>query len=368
MKNIAIIGAGAAGLFLCRKLSGKRDLQVYVFERCQQPGTKLRASGGGKANIFNAAVSPGCYNRPEFIAHLLQKVSPATLYQEFTEMGLLMITDEENRVYPMSLSSKTVVDVLQETLDNIHVELCYEVAALFNKNGKWHVNDYPVAFDNVVLTSGSAANILPAQQDCCSRFLQPLRLKTVPLRPSLVGFVVNRYPKMLSGCRARAMASLFQKDRLVHREAGEVMFKDDGISGIVILNLSAYYNRLESQNNCQVLLDFVYQDERFDAEAHLHRFLSFKGVLHPKLCALYEKKPFDPRRFRLDITGTYGLSLAQVCHGGIDLCELDEDFSLKRYPGIYAAGELLDVDGICGGYNLFFAFASALVAAQSIMV
>lgn len=368
MKSIAIIGAGAAGLFLCRKLSGKRDLQVYVFERCQQPGTKLRASGGGKANIFNTAVSPGCYNSPEFIACLLEKVSPATLRREFSGMGLSMITDEEGRVYPMSLSSKTVVDVLQETLDNIHVELGYEVCALYNKNGKWHVNDYPVAFDNVVLTSGSDANILPAQQGSCSRFLQPLRLKTTPQRPSLVGFVINRYPKMLSGCRARARASLFRNDRLVYREAGEVMFKDDGISGIVILNLSAYYNRLQSQSNCYVLLDFVYQDERFDAKAHLRRFHSLRGVLHPKLCALYDKRPFDPRRFRLDINGTYDLPLAQVCHGGIDLCELNEDFSLKRYPGLYAAGELLDVDGICGGYNLFFAFASALVVSQSIMV
>ncbi len=367
MKNIAIIGAGAAGLFLCRQLSGKKDLQVYVFERCQQPGTKLRASGGGKANIFNTAVSPDCYNSPGFVARLLEKVTPETLRLEFSEMGLSMITDDEGRVYPMSLSSKTIVDVLQEVHDNIHVELGYEVNALCNKGGKWHVNDYPVAFDNVVLASGSAANILPAQQGCCSRYLQPLRLKTVPSRPSLTGFVINGYPKMLSGCRARAMASLFQNDRLVHRESGEVMFKDDGISGIVILNLSAYYNRLQSHNNCYILLDFVHQDEHFDAKAHLHRFHSFKGVLHPKLCALYEKRPFDPRRFRLDISGTYDLSLAQVCHGGIDLCEVAEDFSLKRHSGLYAVGEMLDVDGICGGYNLFFAFASALVVAQSMM-
>lgn len=368
MKNIAIIGAGAAGLFLCRKLSGKRDLQVYVFERCQQPGTKVRASGGGRANIFNTSVTPDCYNRPEFMASMLQKVSPVTLRDEFSEMGLSMVADEEGRVYPMSLSSKTVVDVLLETLDNIHHEFGYEVRSLCRKSGKWHVNDYPVAFDNVVLASGSAANILPAQQECCSRFLQPLQLKTAPQCPSLVGFFINRYPKMLSGCRARAMVSLFHDDRLVHQEAGEVMFKEDGVSGIVILNLSAYYNRLASHNSCYLLLDFVYQDEHFDTKAHLRRFHSFKGVLHPKLCALYDKTPFDPRRFRLDINGTYDLSLAQVCHGGVDLCEINEDFSLKRYPELYAAGELLDVDGICGGYNLFFAFASALVVAQSIMV
>ena len=88
MKRIAIIGAGASGLFLAKKLSGKKDVEVVVFEKNKQAGTKLRASGGGKCNLFNTYVDSDCYNNAEFAEKLLQKVTPVRLLQEFEEMGL----------------------------------------------------------------------------------------------------------------------------------------------------------------------------------------------------------------------------------------------------------------------------------------
>lgn len=366
MKNIAIIGAGSSGLFLSKKLSDL-DAQVYVFEKCKNVGTKLRASGGGKANIFNTHITPGCYNNPDFAQHLLVQVTPEILKKEFENMGLAMTADEEGRVYPTSQYSQTIIDILWEPdRPNLHPELEYEVKRVWAENGKWHIDDYPVLFDNVVFATGTPANMIPKNKMGYNAFLRYFNFKFSDFQPSLVGFKIKNYPKQLSGCRVKVIASLYCHEKLVHQESGEVTFKDDGISGIVILNLSAYYHRLPEKDSCYVELNFMYDNPDYDVNQHFKRFGTLKGILHPKLNALYEKFPFDVKKYKLEIDSLYDLAFAQVCHGGVDISEVDEHFALKRYPGAYMTGELLDIDGICGGYNLFFAFASALVVARKI--
>lgn len=367
MKNIAIIGAGASGLFLSKKLSQHDDLQIYVFEKCKNVGTKLRASGGGKANIFNQHITPDGYNHPDFVEQLLQQVSPAQLQHEFEQMGMAVMADEEGRAYPISQFSQTVVDTLwQPDEPNIHAELEFEVRQLNQCNEQWRINDYPVLFDKVIIASGSPANMILKNRKGYNDFLTPFNLKSQSLQPSLVGFTIDQYPKSLSGCRTKVMASLWQNDYLIHEEFGEVTFKDDGISGIVILNLSAYYNRLPSKENCHLQLNFIYHDSDFDVEAHLSKFHSLKGILHPKLNDWYEKHSFDVKKCKFAISGTYDLDFAQVCHGGVDLSEVNDHFELVRFPGLYITGELLDIDGVCGGYNLFFAFATSMIVAKSL--
>ena len=366
MKRIAIVGAGASGLLLAKLLADRTDMQTCLFEQSSKVGFKVRASGGGRANLFNRNITPECYNHPDFIRPLLQKVGPEKLWRTFEEMGLLLTADEEGRVYPITQFSQTVVDVLwSPDAPNLHTELEYEVRKLSSQGSQWHINDYPVPFDAVVLATGSPANLLPQRQPSHNAFLTDFNLKTSPLEPSLVGFKLDRYPRRLSGCRVKVEAALYQNNNLVHREKGEVIFKDDGISGIVILNLSAYYSRLADKRNCEVELNLL-PDGDVDIEQYKRNFGSLKGILHPKLNAWYEQHPFDVKKMKWTILEPYGLEFAQVCHGGIDLSEVDDNFALMRFPGLYAAGEMLDIDGLCGGYNLFFAFASALVIAQSL--
>lgn len=369
MKNIAIIGAGASGLFLARKLLDNTPFQVYMFEKAKSVGTKLRASGGGKANIFNNHITADSYNQPSFIQQVLSKVNADRMRQEFHDMGLQMMADEEGRVYPLSQFSQTVVDVLwNPEHPNLHLELEYLVNQLCPQNdGKWRVNNYPILFDYVVMATGSPANMIPKNRLNYNAYLSSLHLKMQELKPSLVGFKVKNYPKSLAGCRVKVIASLYQNDMPIFSEQGEVTFKEDGVSGIVILNLSAYYNRLPSKENCSLALNFLYHGEKLDVKKHLQKFHSLKGILHPKLCALYDLKPFDIEHFTMTIDGVYDIEYAQVCSGGVAIEEVDENFALIRYPGAYITGELLDVDGVCGGYNLFFAFASALVVYESVL-
>lgn len=365
--HIAIIGAGASGLFLAKKLSEHPQFRVTVFEKNRQVGAKLRASGGGKANIFNHDVRPDHYNAPDFVARLLTQYSPKQLDNQFAKWGLVTVTDNEGRVYPASQFSQTVVDVLCDVPANqVHYELNHEVKTIDIQGDKWSINDYPEKFDFLVLATGSPANMIPKNRTHYNDYLKGLMLKTKPLQSSLAGFILKDYPKSLSGCRSKAIVSLYQGKKLIHKELGEITFKDDGISGIVIMNLSAYYRRLPSQENCRLEINLIYWDEHFDIKSYIAHNHSVIGLLHPKLIELHQRKTFDIQRLSFQIEDTYPLEGAQVCHGGIDLSEIDQRFKSKNVQNLYLLGEILDVDGICGGYNLFFAFASAAIAAASL--
>ena len=368
MRNIAIIGAGAAGLFAAKMLSADTTLQITVFEKASKVGTKLRASGGGRANLMNIHLDGSCYNHPDFINILLKNVDYETIKKEFEMMGLRLSVDEEGRVYPATLFSQTVIDVLIRNLgSNVKILTDFQVKKLQATSGKWQINNEEKAFDAVLLASGSPAGIIAKNRQSYNDYLSDLKLVEKNLCPSLVGFKLKKYPRELSGCRSRAAVSLIQNGKEIYTETGEVMFKEDGISGIVVLNVSAHYNRLKSKDNCSLSLNFLYDDNRLDFISYFNEFGDLSGLLHPKLNRLYLKSPFDLRNFQMEICGLYDMEFAQVCHGGIDIGEVSENFALHRYPHLYAVGEMVDIDGICGGYNLFFAFASAYQAAKAIL-
>ncbi len=365
--NIAIIGAGAAGLFAAKRLSRKSQHTLHIFEKAEKPATKLRASGGGKANILNVNINGDHYNHPDFMRRFLKEVSYNTIRNEFEQMGLLMRTDEEGRVYPASFFASTVMDVLLSTQQPPVFHCGFTVEKLQQKNGKWYVNDLPLPFDRVLLCTGSPAGMIAKNRAHYNDFLKHLQIAQRPLLPSLVGFRIHSYPHSLFGCRAKAEVSLFSHNKLIHTEIGEVNFKEDGISGIVVMNCSAHYTRLKDKEDCYLSLNFMYDEPSLDLHAYLSNYSNLCGILHPKLSQLFNKKPFNPRDFRLRIDGLYDISAAQVCNGGIALPELGPHFEIKRHPGLYAVGEMVDIDGVCGGYNLFFAFASAFQATEGIL-
>ncbi|MCQ2285348.1 MAG: NAD(P)/FAD-dependent oxidoreductase [Bacteroidales bacterium] len=363
--NIAVIGAGAAGLFFTKQLSPFPQFHITLFEKGKKIGTKIKASCGGKANILNSQIDENCYNHKEVVNTLLKDITPNTLRQEFSKMGLRMIEDNEHRIYPSTLFSQTIIDVLTEDLSpNITFKLEYPVNEIIPAGTKWKIPGCDTTFDKIILSIGSPASLIASNRKDFSLLTNHLQLKQKEFRPSLVGFKLKNYPKELFGCRTHAIVSLLQNGKLIHKEKGEVVFKEDGISGIVILNCSAYYNRLPDKRNCTLSLNFSYEDENYDIDAHLRQFHSLSGLLHTKLCNLYKKHPFDVKNLKFDIDKTYDMEFAQVCNGGVCLSEIDENFELKKYKGLFALGEMLDVDGICGGFNLYFAFASAYKLAR----
>lgn len=360
--KIAIVGGGATGLFLGKLLAIRGEHRVVIFEKSAKAGRKIKASGGGRANIFHMPVEAGQYNRPDFVAQLLQQIDAEKMRKLWLSFGMPTCCDEEGRAYPMTYFSQTVLDVLLQDLQPT-VEIRYEceVKNIRSEKGKWCINNGEERFDKVVLCSGSPAGLRLERAETYNTYLQYFNFVTQPLSPSLVGFRLHNPPSRLEGCRTKAEVSLYQGQRLLFKEAGEVIFKADGISGIVILNASAYYAKLSDHRGCSISLDFLYSHKEIDPQQHMQQFHSFNGLLHPKLNNMFQKQPFDPKRFHLSIAGTYDWDEAQVCHGGVSCQEVDSHLEARRHPGLYIGGEMLDIDGVCGGYNLFFACACGYV-------
>lgn len=350
--NIAIIGAGASALFLSALLKNKCD--ITIFERNKKIASKLLASGNGRCNMLNIDACANDYNNKEFMEKLFKKVNTKDILEIFNNMGITTTIDSEGRVYPISLSSETVLNVL---LDNVvaDIEFNYIVTKISKVGSKYQINDYNKLFDYVVLASGSSASIVEAKQDLCYSYLKSLNLSLNKLNPSLVGFRVKNSLKGLSGVRSKVLATLYVDGKMIHRERGEVIFKDDGISGIVIMNMSSYYNRT-NKRNAYITLDIL---------EGLYPF-SLKGALAPKMYLYVTENGIDIHSFRLDIIDTYGIKDAQVINGGVDLENITDTFRLKKDKNIFLMGEMLDIDGVCGGYNLSFAFMSAYIVGSEL--
>ena len=356
--KVAIIGGGACGLVVANVLQ-KNNISYTIYEK-NKVGKKILASGNGKANIYNTNLFKTAYNNR--FAYDLVKEKYLKMVDFFTEIGLYTKTDLEGRTYPYSESSQTVLNCLIKDLKNLKEE--YNIETIVKKNNKYYLNSEDDGFDYLVLATGSMAGMIKSKQTNYNAYLDSLNIKTTKLYPSLVGFKLADYPKSLSGVRVKVKASLYQKTKLIHEELGEVIFKDDGISGICILNLSFYYNQLNDKKNCQIVLDLIPTLDIKDIDIN-----NLDGLLNVKL-AKYLSNIKDPKNalknLSFDILAPYDFEFCQVISGGISLKDINYNLSLKTDENIFIGGELLDVDGVCGGYNLMFAFCSGLLIGEEL--
>ncbi len=352
--RVAIIGGGACGLLLANLLE-EAKVSYELFEK-SLIGRKILASGNGKANIGNIHLEPNQYNQP--LGYELVSKYKDKLNAFWKRCGLYTKQDEEGRIYPLSESSLSVLQCLLRK--NLHIVENYPITRITRMNQKFYLNEVRGPFDYVVLATGSIASFLPKKQQGFYDFLNGLDVQMTPLVPSLVGFKLVGNLKRLQGVRIKCNAKLIQKNTILYQESGEVIFKNDGISGICVLNLSSYYGRFKDKRDCRISLDLL---PGMEVEVESHEALT--GLLHPKLCDYLKDIPIQQinslfHDFSFPIAGLYDFEFAQVASGGIALEEINDDFSLKKNPHIYVGGELLDIDGVCGGYNLMFAFCSAL--------
>lgn len=354
--HLAIIGAGASGLVLASRLKGYCDITIY--EKNKKIGSKLLASGNGRCNILNLNDYKDNYNNNDFLSELTKKVSISDVYNYYESLGLYLYTDSEKRVYPKAESSQTVLDNL---VDNIDAKILLEtpVLSLKKMDNGFIINDKDY-YDYVVLASGSSASIIK-NPNICYDYIKKMNIKLTDLYPSLCGFKTKDNLKGLEGLRVKAFVSLYQNDKLIHKEFGEVIFKKDGISGIVVMNMSSYFNRYENKKGFYLSLDLLY-------DLDINDNLNLKGLLNPKLFNYVINNNFDKfnlKNFKINIDTTYDMLEAQVCHGGIDISEIN-NFELKKYPNCFVMGEVIDIDGVCGGFNLLFAASCAIVVSNII--
>ncbi len=420
--KIGIVGGGAAGL-AAAVTACQAGADVVLFERNDRVGKKILSTGNGKCNFTNRQMGAQYYHS-ETADLLSQFVFPESVTQVldfFQDMGMFY-REKNGGYYPYSEQAQTVLDVLRFTLDRrseqVHVYTdCQVTAVIPLKNGKVRLefvetatctakkNDPQweetkrerITVDRVILACGGKAAPKTGSDGSGYRFLKDLGLSCVPVVPALVQLVCKEKDlKAVSGVRTQAVVRLFVDGKLKDTQRGELQLTDYGISGIVVFQLSRHAAYGVSQKKAVTAkLDVV---PEWSEEELTGMFISRKdqykgctmeqfcsGLLHKKLCAYFMKRcGINPqqlmervteaqirefarlcKRWRVTVERTNGFEAAQVSAGGLSLTEINRDFGLKKYPQIYAAGELLDVDGLCGGYNLHWAWTSGMTAARS---
>lgn len=370
--KIIVVGAGVSGVIfaISRKRSHPKD-EIILLERKEEPLKKILATGNGKCNIGNTSDIKGVYNC-SFAEDIVNK------YDIHDQIGFLdslniKLKEVNGLLYPISESAVTVRNALLKALEKAHVKvICNEEVNDYIVNDNTvevFTNNNNYVADKVVFTTGGKSSPNLGSNGLVLDILKEHGYVLKEVQPGLCPIYVKENTKSLDGVRVKSTVSLYKNDKLIHKESGELLFKDKGLSGIVIFNMSRLIARdLDAHYSLKIdLLPSVdYED--------LGIFLSFHSsdelletYLHPKLANYIKKENLKGhdlinaiKSYKFTFKGLYGFEFSQVSVGGLSLKEIKENYESRREKGIYFAGEILDVDGFCGGYNLMWAIASAL--------
>ncbi len=392
--KIAIIGAGAAGLTAA--VFAKRTnsaTEVTVFERNDRVGRKLLSTGNGRCNLTNVDISPKNYitRCPDFVAAALNGRGFEFVRGFFASIGIPFAI-EAGRAYPFSMRAGAVADALRFECARrgVEIRLNTAVKAAECVRGRFTVNGE--AFDRLIIACGGKAAPALGTDGFGFELAKSLGHRVYAVYPALVQLRTADCDKSLKGIRARARASAIVHGKCVRRETGEIQFTDYGLSGIPILQLSSVFN-----GNMEISLDLLPETDFTAAAAEFSRLAERCGELSlPDLAGGYFHKNISRRlcafagldasrpanRFTLreikafvsaaknmtfTIAGTNSWPNAQTTRGGVDLNEISPETMRSRLlGGLYFAGEVMDVCGDCGGYNLHWAWISGAAAGESV--
>ncbi len=400
-RKIAVIGGGASGMMAAIS-AAKMGACVTIFESTKRVGNKILLTGNGKCNFTNLLMNEACYYCKEesFIQQTLQRFSAQDLNQFFINTG--MLTKEKNGyMYPLGEQSAIVLDILRMELNKNQVCVLTEakVVKIVKNNDMFCIEtedgniDF---FDKVIITTGGRSYPKTGSDGNGYKLAKKLGHTIYPTVPALVQLVgKDDFYKIVAGVRCEGTATLIVDGQVIRQERGEIQFTDYGISGIPVFQLSrvAAYGLFDKKSvsiqvdvfpdiNDKQLDEIVSQRMLIHKDSTIEEF--FCGLSNKKLCAYAIKKSnlkldtkvnlltmeqlkravFHLKKIDFQIVDTKSYDTAQVTAGGVLLSEINQDFSSKVTSNLYFAGEILDVDGICGGYNLHWAFASGYLAGQ----
>ena len=361
--RIGIIGGGASGSYLAIRLKElKPSFDVTIIEKNDKLMKKISVTGNGRCNYANLGELKGKYNNDAFANKILRNLPPEALIDNFERYGIHP-TRIDNLVYPVSLSAQTVMLMLEKRLEQLGVKSCLneEMLDYSKKESKFIVktNKSGHVFDALVITSGGKAYPQLGTNGAVLEVLRQHGYNIETLSPSLSPIKTKENTKKISGQRVKCSVSLMNNGQEIYQEDGEVLFKDDGISGIVILNMSTKINGLKDKNNVKLVLDLASGFNQIKED-------QYEQYVHPKVANYLKENHLDIHKLAFTFKSFYDFNIAEVSHGGVNINEVTDSLESKKENNLYFAGEVLDVDGMCGGYNLMFAFASAETVSKAI--
>ncbi len=393
---IGIIGGGASGMAAALAAAENPDAQVVLLERQARVGRKLQATGNGRCNLTNLHAAQGGYHGDDgaFSAYAIAKFPPEAALTWFQELGLFTVAEPSGRVYPYSDQANSVVDVLRFALEkeNITLKLGFEVEKVKKtaKGFRVESREETVDCDKLIVACGGLAGTKLGGSMSGYKLLRSLGHKCTKLRPTLVQLKSSwKGVAGLKGVRANCHGAIFHNGHLHSESQGEIQFTEYGLSGPVIFEISR--DACQGGGDWLCRLDFLPEISEETLEAELLRRKKtnlpaselLTGILHNRLGRVltqaagitasrqiselsdYELKQLakQVKAFDVGLTEPMGMDAAQVTAGGIVTAEFNgKTMESRLVPELYACGEVLDVDGDCGGYNLQWAWSSGRLA------
>lgn len=394
--DIAVIGGGASGLTAA--IHAKRaapKLRVAVLERLPRVGKKLLACGNGRCNYTNTNIRKEKYHGS--CAELIGKNSGFDVRGFFTSLGVYGFSDLEGRVYPLSENAGSVLDGLRLETDKLGVETICECPVDGISVGKIFrifSGEREFSAKRVILAGGGMSQSALGSDGSVLRLAKKLGLDCAPLRPALTPLKTTpELVRPLKGLRTNALVTLFCDEKAIGSEAGEVQFGDGMLSGICVMDLSHFYRENENfsltldllpEKTKDEILSLLCEMKKIREKAPLEDLLS--GLFHKRVgiylmkkctshaltepAAVLSKKELENaarliKSLRFPVVGAAGFEKSQVTSGGILFSELTARLECRKIRGLFCCGELLDVAGDCGGYNLTFAFTSGAAAGKN---
>ena len=371
--DVAILGGGAAGL--CAAITAAEALgankHVVIFEKALESGRTILATGGGRCNFTNANLSLENFSNPEFVQAVCKDKNTflTDILSFFRSSGLAWATEDEGRMYPLTRQASSIQSLLLKRAQKAGVQFALgrEVTSV-----KSHKDSFTLTFQecfgnekvhkvhvaSVVLTTGGFTT---------RKLVESLQLKTTSLRPGLCALTCTPEPPVnLDGKRVRAHATLLRDGNVLKQESGELLFRSFGLSGIMIFNLS---RTALPGDILEINLLPQLTEEEVAAAVHAQ---TTDGLLDPQIASYLgtndsvETIIAKAHKMTFTITGTSTKVVPQVCIGGINVDQVHTDtLEAYRTPGLFIAGEALDIDAQCGGFNLSWAWKSGMVAGLS---
>ena len=394
--TIGIIGAGASGMAAALAAAENQDVQVVLMERQARVGKKLSATGNGRCNLTNLHALEGGYHgdTPDFAEAALKAFDVEKTLNWFSSLGLYTVAEESGRVYPYSDQANSVVDVLRFALEKPNIQLLtgFEVVKMKRTDGGFRVEsgEDVVFCEKLIVACGGLAGTKLGGGMFGYRFLRGFGHKCTRLRPALVQLKSSwQGCAALKGVRANCHAAIYH-DGVLHSEStGELQFTEMGLSGPVMFEISRDACQGAGEWVCR--LDFlpeVSREDLFDMlsrrkQTHWPAEELLTGILHNRLGRVLTQAAGikgqqrisdlqdealaavcdEVKAFEVTLTEPLGMDAAQVTAGGIVTGEFDpKTMESRLVPGLYACGEVLDIDGDCGGYNLQWAWSSGRMA------
>ena len=387
MKKVVIIGGGASGMMAAIQ-AARTGAAVTLLEHNEKPGKKILATGNGRCNLTNLVQEPSRYrsSQPDFPWKIITQYPLEDTLAFFSELGIYT-KDRNGWVYPYSDQAAGVAQVLELEArhQKVKIKTTEEVTDIFREDGQYLVKtatwQYPC--DSVIISCGSSASNVEGSSTTGYELAEKLGHTVVKPLPSLCGIrgKDNYYAKW-AGSRMDGRITLEIDGETVGEEQGEILFTEYGISGIGVFQLSRYAVRGTDEGKIATyhldLMPQLTKEELVKLLLDRQQAGSYKnpqelliGLLPRKMIDALVKKTYEPEKiaerlkdWQVPVKGAYALRQAQICSGGVDPRELTDQLESRLHPGIYFTGEVIDVDGPCGGYNLQWAWSSGAVAGR----